>query len=172
MKKKCTRCKTIKSLEEFKPNPKMNSGRDSWCKACYSETGKIYRQKHLIVRREKEREYAKRKREENPEFVNLQNKLWRQKNPEKTKRITKRYRVKHRYKITLEEYELILQKGCSICGAKEQLILDHNHLNGKVRDALCHHCNTAIGFMKDSSDLLRKAANYLDNWAEKHGKIK
>lgn len=34
--KSCTRCSEVKDDALFRPNPKMVSGLDSWCKACAS----------------------------------------------------------------------------------------------------------------------------------------
>ncbi len=54
-----------------------------------------------------------------------------------------------------------------ICGAVENgkrknFCIDHDHATGKVRGLLCHNCNVAIGLMKDNTDLLKKAAEYLE----------
>lgn len=60
---------------------------------------------------------------------------------------------------------------CQICGAQPigsgsrfgllNLMLDHDHETGFVRDYLCNSCNTGLGAFQDSSDLLEKAALYL-----------
>lgn len=84
--------------------------------------------------------------------------------------------LKDRYGITQQIYDDLLkeQKGvCAICNNIETRInglskksnvlsVDHNHITGKVRGLLCHLCNSAIGKLRDSSNLLRKAADYLD----------
>lgn len=51
---------------------------------------------------------------------------------------------------------------CEICGSIEDLKIDHDHSTLKIRGVLCHHCNVAIGHMRDSPDRLRQAANYLE----------
>jgi hypothetical protein len=43
----------------------------------------------------------------------------------------------------------------------KKLFVDHNHNTGKVRELLCHGCNTGIGLMQDDVDLLQKALDYL-----------
>lgn len=69
--------------------------------------------------------------------------------------------IQAKYGITLEEYEAFMEKPCAICGA-EAVCLDHDHTTGLVRAALCHGCNVGIGFMADSPQRLRKAADYLE----------
>jgi uncharacterized protein (UPF0264 family) len=73
------------------------------------------------------------------------------------------------YGITIDEYEAMEKNqglGCAICGGIQSddrgLAVDHNHDTGKVRGLLCSSCNRAMGGFKDSSVLLRKAADYLD----------
>lgn len=51
---------------------------------------------------------------------------------------------------------------CEICGSSESLKVDHDHGTGQIRGVLCHHCNVAIGHMRDNPERLRRAANYLE----------
>ncbi|MCI0443008.1 endonuclease VII domain-containing protein [bacterium] len=56
---------------------------------------------------------------------------------------------------------------CAICGCgldkrfKTRISVDHDHISGNIRSLLCHHCNSAIGFLKDDPILALKAARYL-----------
>ena len=80
-----------------------------------------------------------------------------------------------RYGIsTLEYIEIFIKQNgvCAICGNPEtktllgiitNLSVDHDHITGDVRGLLCYRCNTGIGKLRDNSDLLRKAADYLDS---------
>src|SRR6266850_1020463 len=73
-------------------------------------------------------------------------------------------------------YNLILlsQRGrCAICGGLEKrkirgkivaLSIDHNHATNEVRALLCNNCNALLGLSGEKSWLLRKAANYLDEY--------
>lgn len=82
--------------------------------------------------------------------------------------------LKYKYGITADEYEeiLIKQAGlCAICRQPEKkqykgkitkLHVDHNHETEKIRQLLCHSCNMMIGYAKEDSEVLRKAADYIE----------
>ena len=70
------------------------------------------------------------------------------------------------------------QKGeCKICGTalatkgidlrqgakrlSNEPCVDHCHATGKVRGLLCFHCNTALGHVFDSPEILNKMIGYL-----------
>ena len=77
--------------------------------------------------------------------------------------------VKRTYGITLEEQNLMfdVQEGkCKICGKhqnelKQPLVVDHNHVTGKVRGLLCHKCNSILGYINDDIRILENAIEYL-----------
>ncbi len=80
-----------------------------------------------------------------------------------------------KYGMTQEDYDnkLKSQNGlCAICNKKQKsgrnqnLVVDHDHESGKVRDLLCNSCNVALGLFQDSIDILDKSIRYL----KKHGK--
>jgi len=50
---------------------------------------------------------------------------------------------------------------CVICGSAETLVVDHDHVTGKVRGMLCNHCNRGLGHFRDDPTLLEFAAQYL-----------
>lgn len=84
-------------------------------------------------------------------------------------------KLKLKYNITKEDYDRFLlqqDKKCAICRKEEididkrnnkirELAVDHSHETGKVRGLLCGKCNKAIGLLKDSTELLTNAINYL-----------
>jgi hypothetical protein len=75
------------------------------------------------------------------------------------------------YGITIEQYDalLIAQGGrCAVCrgsGDGKPWHVDHCHDTGEVRGILCALCNRGIGHFRESADLLRAAANYLERAA-------
>jgi hypothetical protein len=82
----------------------------------------------------------------------------------------RRFKLK-KYGWTLEMVEdaKVAQKNlCAICGTfMENPEADHEHVCPPVpRELLCKPCNLALGLFKDSPEVLRKAAQYV----EKHRK--
>lgn len=76
----------------------------------------------------------------------------------------------YKYGVDDLQYHLMLksQNGvCAICGEKcprhgDILSVDHCHTTKKVRGLLCVNCNSLLGKGKDNPELLRKAAEYLE----------
>ena len=51
---------------------------------------------------------------------------------------------------------------CPICkGENKELVLDHNHSTGEFRGWICNDCNTAMGKLGDSHEVLARAIAYL-----------
>lgn len=65
--KQCTKCKTIKLLDEFGKHPGGRDGRKSWCKTCHSN-----HQQEKLARdpkfREYKREYRRVKYQSDPDY--------------------------------------------------------------------------------------------------------
>jgi hypothetical protein len=93
--------------------------------------------------------------------------------PSNSARARKNNSLKTTYGITIEQFEALYaqQNGeCAICGThkslefkrmKDSLVVDHDHQTNAVRGLLCQTCNSGMGQLKDSVDLLEKAIHYL-----------
>lgn len=85
------------------------------------------------------------------------------------KRKQKSYLLKSKYGITIDDYERMFEEQggkCWICKQKKKkLSVDHNHKTGKVRALLCTNCNTSLGKMKDSIQILENAISYLKKYS-------
>lgn len=136
--KRCPGCKEVKALSSFYSSGHSNSGRASHCIVC---AGLLWRARPSV---ERQRSYQKRRR---------------------------KLRDKHlmrRFGVTLEWYEKKLRKQggrCAICGDPPRgrgLAVDHDHRSGKVRGLLCTRCNPAAGYVRDSPQIARKLAAYLE----------
>lgn len=74
--------------------------------------------------------------------------------------------LQKRYGITTADFDRMLaeQDGCAICHkeqAETQFYVDHCHGTGRIRGILCPRCNTLVGFIETSADLIPVANNYL-----------
>lgn len=99
-------------------------------------------------------------------------------NPEARARKSRNRRIWHLktlYGITMEFFDYLLfdKQGlrCAICDEflpekDSQIAIDHNHITGKIRGLLCHQCNFGLGNFKDSPEILRSAATYLERTAD------
>jgi len=80
-------------------------------------------------------------------------KEWKLKNPERTKVLKEKSRLKMNFGLTHKTWETLFnsQDGCcAICKRhqielKRKLVVDHNHTTGQVRGLLCVICNVRVG---------------------------
>jgi len=154
------------------------------CKHCNIERTRQWKEDN----KEKHKASANRKRNTDPEAKAKRNERERENRklrPEIFREQGRRHREKlgsrrnaieiaRRRGITVEQYDQLLQQQnylCAICeqpekrldvrGKVSQLALDHNHKTGKVREFLCHDCNTAIGKYKEDISIIQNAIFYL-----------
>lgn len=105
---------------------------------------------------------------------NLARNKWRENNLENAQLSQRGRNLKHKYGITLEEYEAMLLKQnhkCAICGtpdakttskAQNSFCVDHDHVTGEVRGLLCSNCNRGLGLLGDTVEALKKALKYIN----------
>ena len=117
------------------------------------------------------RKYSKQYSKENPDKVKMSREIY--KNSEKGKINQRKGQLKRRFGITLEQYDQIFESQggvCAICskpetnrlyGTVKRLSVDHCHKSQRIRGLLCQDCNHAIGFAKDSIEILASAIKYL-----------
>lgn len=105
---------------------------------------------------------------------------WEQRNPERSRLTTNaaaaaRYQKNRdhirlnararKFGVTVQWIKENEAGGCAICGCTEPTgkgwHIDHDHVTGAARAILCHHCNVAIGNLRDDPDLIVKAAEYV-----------
>lgn len=143
--KKCTVCLIEKKVSEFYPRPGTKDGLRNNCIECHNNHGAEYYVENDEKIKGKVKEYNKTHKLE-----------------------AKNNKLKKAYGITLEERNAMLEDQgnvCKICKTDEHKgrdwHVDHNHKTGKVRGILCQPCNTAIGMLKESIEVLNSAINYL-----------
>jgi hypothetical protein len=106
-------------------------------------------------------EYIRKYRAEHPEMYS----------PE----YMRKWHLANKYGITMEEYDRMLdsQGGrCAVCNVQPNeaaFHVDHDHACcpgvkscGKcIRGILCRNCNVALGFLKDSGQIIKNMLNYI-----------
>jgi hypothetical protein len=58
---------------------------------------------------------------------------------------------------------------CAICQAAPAAHVDHDHETGAVRALLCFNCNGGLGQFKDDPEVLRAAADYVEEHRRSQG---
>lgn len=146
----CTKCK---KPGRFQKDCSKKDGLHSICAMCHSIARKLLRTTN--------QEWVNKERQKSKEY--------RQKYLEKVSRGITCATLRKKYNISLAQYNeiLSLQNGvCKVCNSpptKQRLHVDHDHTNKQIRGLLCQACNVSIGKMKESPELLRKLADYVEN---------
>lgn len=117
---------------------------------------------------------SKRSRIRNPEMQKESYNKWAEKqSKEYHSNRARKSKLKLSYNLTLEDYDKLLREQdgkCAICGTDtptgkwKVFAVDHCHKTGIVRGLLCNECNRGIGLLRDSSDILKKALDYLNRY--------
>lgn len=78
----------------------------------------------------------------------------------------------HKFGITSEDYDALLERQGSVCAACHmveigrnqfgplRLAVDHDHKTGTIRGLLCMQCNRALGLLGDNPDRVESLAKY------------
>ena len=130
-------------------NGNIHKYSDSKCKDCKN----AYSRNYNNVNKDTLKSIHKEWRREHPNY----SKEWAERNKSKI-RLSQ---IKYNYNLTEEEYEA-LPKACEVCGSTKNLCIDHSHITGKVRGVLCSRCNSALGLLGDSKEVILKLASYIE----------
>lgn len=95
---------------------------------------------------------------------------WREKNRVASKLGKFNIMLRTKYGIDAEDWARMFNAqncSCAICGDRLDgglgTHVDHDHATGAIRGLLCHGCNTSIGHLSESPDVLRRAITYLES---------
>jgi hypothetical protein len=144
MTKVCVKCNIEKDLEFFAKGKDYKDGRRGTCKRCHTNYMVEYYDKNV------EQKKTKNKINSGKDFN------WK------------------RHHISKEKFDEMVDKfegKCYTCKTNKATNIDHDHSCcsgnrscGKcVRGILCNQCNTALGLVKDSREVLQNLIKYLDN---------
>jgi len=152
--KKCNKCNLELDISSFHKKKNGTNGVKAVCKICSAKWQKQHYNK--------------------PEFK--QKRLDRQAKPEYQQYIRK-FRLKTKYNISIEEYEEMLvnqNNSCAICKTTKPkgrsstyFAVDHCHKTGKVRSLLCYNCNSSLGLLSENIETLKEMIKYIEFYKEK-----
>jgi hypothetical protein len=159
----CSKCLEELPKTSFSKDKSKKTGIHTVCKPC--------QKKQKDSRKDEAKKVRKAHYEKNKEKSSLYHKE-KNSNP-KVKSYNKEKHLKKTYNLTLDEVEALKVKQkfrCAICKTHEEdcsrktLFVDHNHKTGEIRGLLCSQCNSALGLMYDSKEILNNAIEYLNDY--------
>ncbi len=136
------------------------------CRQCYmiGRQKRYYRENREALLEQK-KEYA----EKNKEKISEQRKEYARENKDVIRARGRKYRLWKLFRLTPEEWDTILKYQGGVCAISgkppitKALAADHDHKTGKIRGALTMDMNRGLAFFRDDPELLRRAADYLEN---------
>lgn len=182
--KQCTNCQEYKETSEFHKFSKGPDGLKQWCKVCVRQYDLKENDATRIFPRKLDENgniHCRNCGEYFKEDQMKQSKVGKYKGLSycaECAPLLSRTRTLQKYNLTLEDYHNLLQSqnfSCLICKQKDtsfrrRLSVDHDHAccpgegscGNCVRGLLCHHCNSALGNVKDNIQTLQNMIEYLN----------
>ena len=185
--KLCSRCKSDKPLFDFSDHPKQALGKQSQCKSCFAERGRLRRvgkpciscggAKEVGVpkgakicltcsfvcymcKKNPRRKQHRTCKECEAILDKKRNSQPERKNQIRVSRISSLYKVS---KVRAEELSRVAS--CDACKKTfknpRDRHIDHCHATGVVRGVLCFNCNASLGHLGDSKERLALLIGYL-----------
>jgi hypothetical protein len=172
----CTKCGAEKPEADFNRYGGKKRGIRPDCRVCQHARNAAYIEKN----REKRKAYHRQWRLDHYDEYVGKDAAWRARNKDKIKAKNARragntsrgYNLCGKYGITEADYAVLFERQsgrCAVCrtdkpgGMGNRLHVDHDHVTGKVRGLLCHHCNSGLGNLRDDILRLKAAIAYLEN---------
>ena len=170
----CSACKGAFPTSSFHKATKTTRGYQYKCKVCVSvddksESRKAYQRVKVAQWREsnpdKRKEQKRRHYEKHKDKIDQRAKDWYENNKERHVHNA----LLRKYGVTLDQYNLLRAQQdfrCAVCNDHEadvgkKMFVDHDHVTGKIRKLLCTKCNVGIGMLRDSPDIMERAAKYI-----------
>lgn len=144
---------------------------ESACKACKHDARRQWRTANHDLHRQRDTAYKRKNAARNA----VRRAAQRQADLAGFRQRARAAYLKSKYGLSVEQFNAMLQRQdgrCAICrekalyvGTKQGLHVDHDHVSGSVRGLLCHHCNVAIGYLREDVNRAEAAVRYLKRTA-------
>ncbi len=167
----CKGCARRRATERAKLNPEAHNAAGRKWKANNPERVLESNSNYRNLNRNKVRAASIKWKISNRLKANASVSRYRRRHPERVRLSLRRSRLKA-YGLTPESFEakLVSQNyRCPICGPESEitttnLVVDHCHKSGKVRDLLCSKHNSGLGLFSEDAETLLRAAEYILKW--------
>jgi hypothetical protein len=169
----CRRCTTVKRLDAFPAHSKMPDGRQTYCRECFADIYRAKREAAGHVTRPKDVPAGHKFCRGCEQVLPLEK--WPQRKNSRdgvatrcracTSQRDRARNLSAKYGLsTTDVDERVSQQGgrCAICQQAAAVHVDHEHASGAIRGILCFPCNAAIGHLRDDPQIVRRAADYLE----------
>lgn len=171
----CSGCKVEKDLNQFGVHKSRPDGLNYRCKKCVCESAERRRRTlGMNIQRRKVAPEGTKWCSDCKGYQSINDFHQNRRNSDNLSHICKtcasirdkgRDHYQKTYGISRTEYDALVedQRGlCASCG--DPLVrphLDHCHDTGRVRGVLCHHCNVALGMLKDDPKRVQLLLEYI-----------
>jgi hypothetical protein len=172
--KRCIKCGVLKPLSEFTFHNRNKGQHRNFCHECEK---KWISQYHKTPQgKGKRKEWV----EQNRAKIEAYKQIYKTDPVRRAK--SKAYQrgrwLRENFNMSVDDDMVLYERQdgkCAICksteasnnGRRKNFCVDHDHETGKVRGLLCHNCNVSVGLMKESPELFRRAAAYLESLSPK-----
>ena len=112
--------------------------------------------------------YSRRHYAKNPKRRMEVGKAYRQRHPERYKLTVRASNLRRKFSVTIAQYDKMFanQNGCCIiCKSplRGNFGVDHDHETKRVRGIACNWCNSYVLAKRNTPEILRLAADYLES---------
>ena len=172
----CNVCDTEQPLDRFEPGARYRGGRIPTCRDCRSRR-RLERASERAVTVDRKTcsrcgetkvigEFHADKRSPDGHSGRCRTCKRATRYVEDTRKVRDRF-LRWKYGIGIDEYEQLEAAqgdGCAVCGQRppepKVLHVDHRHSDGRIRGLLCSNCNTALGLLREDSEVIERLALY------------
>lgn len=158
----CPRCHQNLPLTDFARSRARRDGLDTYCRPCKraKQLAGDYSRKWYLANRTRHLERCRSWAKNNPERILAK----RVRRAQWTAEYQLEWNLRTKYGLTLDQHAALLDRQsdrCAICRSDDELVVDHDHVTGRVRALLCDRCNVMI-YRDRSPSFYRKIAEYLE----------
>lgn len=131
---------------------------------------KQYSKEYYLANRETRLKKIKEYREANVDIIRHKDRMRNKQRDERHNDLKSIARLSKIYNTTKEIATDLFKRSmrsCEVCGTewnpslhKHRFCVDHSHTTGEIRGILCHHCNAALGHLRENDEIILALLEY------------